>query len=294
MQLHKVSDHVDMPVFADLQDLMEKIFHKVPSVSYESADWETFSGAVTPTGREIEKRITKVKVFNGHEKVGELRVVRENFRNQGTVTVYRVKSPHIQNRIGSKDVKATTNPKIALNTAVKHFGRTSTSSEIIEHMSDEFQRNISNIVYTANRNVERIGDHYEVDLIEYAFAVRNGTQFDTSRLNKMLSHKDADKIIDTRRITVSVDRDFRSGSGLVVKEERDGTLTAINMNTALPNDTRVTRHTDSYGLPELYQPKLAMLRMLEKNQPVESIGIKLFIDNTNWYYLTGGEIITTS
>lgn len=290
MQLHKVSEHADMPVFADLQDLMEKIFHKVPSISYESDDWETFRA----TDMDIEKRITKVKVFNGHEKVGELRVVRENFRNQGTVTVYRVKSPHIKNRIGSKDVKATTNPKTALNAAVKNFGRTSTSGEIIEHVSDAFQRNLSNIVYTANRNVERMGDHCEVDLIEYAFAVRNGTQFDTSRLNKLFNHKDADKLIDTRRITASVDKDFKSGSGLVVKEERDGTLTAINMNITLPIDIRVTRHTDSYGLPELYQPKLAMLRMLEKNQPVESIGVKLFIDNTNWYYLTGGEIITTS
>ena len=52
MQLDKPNDFANMPVFAELQDLMEKVFLKVPSISYEAKDWETFAGITTDTGRE--------------------------------------------------------------------------------------------------------------------------------------------------------------------------------------------------------------------------------------------------
>lgn len=294
MQLDKPNDFANMPVFAELQDLMEKVFLKVPSISYEAKDWETFPKATSDIGGEVEKRITKVKVYNGHEDVGELRVVRENFRNQGTTTVYRVRSQHIQNRIGNKNTKMTTNAKIALSTAIKHFGRVSTSSETVEKVITEFRHGFNGVSYNANRNVERIGDHNEVALIEYFFATQKNEPFDMTRLKSVVNYKDADKVINTGRITRSIEADLVGNSGMIVKEERDGTLTAVNLDSTLPMDTRVTRHADSYGLPEFYQPKLAMLRMIDEKQPVESIGVKLVIDKTNWYYLTGGEIITYS
>jgi len=100
--------------------------------------------------------------------------------------------------------------------------------------------------------------------------------------------------MNTTRIVKSVKEAFNAKSGLIVREERDGTLTAIDMSEARPSASRVSKLADSYGLPELYQPKLAMLRMLDYKQAVDSIGVKFLIENTNWYYLAGGDIITTS
>lgn len=290
MQLDKPNEFASMPVFAELQTIMEQIFHKIPSITFEADDYETFRTADIDT----EKRITKARVFNANEFVGTLRVVREQYRNQGTMTVYRVNSPRIQNRISPKNTKTTTNAGQALRAALKHFAHTASPDEAINKAKETVAREMSNMSYTANRNVERMGDNYESQLVELAFAVHRGEAFDMNKIAKVLSHKDADKVIDTRRIVHSVKDAFNANSGLIVREERDGTLTAIDMSVVGPSPSRISKIADSYGLPELYQPKLAMLRMLDYKQAVDSIGVKFSIENTNWYYLAAGEIITTS
>ena len=292
MNITRPDRFAGMPVLAELQSLMEQIFHKVPSVSFEAHDYEMYPSEVA--NEDYAKKIVRVTVFNGNEEVGKLSAKRESYRNSGKQMVYRVKSPHINNRISPKDVKTTTDVKQALKAAIKHFGRTATASETIEDAKIHVNNEFSSVVYNANRNVERIGDDHEMELIELAFAVSKGEQFDMQRIRKVLSYKDAEKLLSTNRITRSVMADFKGNTGIIVKEERDGTLTAISLDASMPTDSRVTRHADSYGLPELYQPKLAMLRMLEYKQPVESIGIKYSINKANWYYLTGGEIITHS
>lgn len=290
MQLDKPNEFASMPVFAELQTIMEQIFHKIPSITFEADDYETFRTADIDT----EKRITKVRVFNANEFVGHLRVVREQYRNQGTMTVYRVNSPRIQNRISPKNTKTTTNAGQALRAALKHFAHTASPDETISKAKEAVAREMSNMSYTANRNVEKMGDNYESQLVELAFAVHRGEAFDMNRIAKVLNHKDADKVIDTRRIVHSVKDAFNANSGLIVREERDGTLTAIDMSVVGPSPSKISKIADSYGLPELYQPKLAMLRMLDYKQAVDSIGVKFSIENTNWYYLAAGEIITTS
>lgn len=289
MQIDKPNEFAQLSVFLELQNIMEQIFHKIPSISYEAVDWEGFM-----VSGEIERRITKVKVFNANEQVGVLRVVREQYRNQGTMTVYRVTSPRIKNRISPMNTKTTTNVGQALRSAVKHFAQTATSDETIGKAVDSINTELSNLGYAANRNAERIVGHSELLLVELAFAVHRGEPFDMNRLSSVINYTDADKLMNTTRIVKSVKEAFNAKSGLIVREERDGTLTAIDMSEARPSASRVSKLADSYGLPELYQPKLAMLRMLDYKQAVDSIGVKFLIENTNWYYLAGGDIITTS
>jgi hypothetical protein len=133
--------------------------------------------------------------------------------------------------------------------------------------------------------------------MELAMQVSRGeTPTLSAELAKMVAKPNLDKLMSTSRIATSVNNDYKNASGIVFREERDGTLLCVVLDDAsgLTDDKRLITHSDTYGLPEIYQTKLAMLRMLEHKQPVESIGIKFAIDNTNWYYLTGGEIITTS
>jgi hypothetical protein len=210
------------------------------------------------------------------------------------MTVYRVTSPRIKNRISPTNTKTTTNVGQALRSAVKHFAQTATSDETIGKAVDSINAELSNLGYTASRNAERIVGDSELLLVELAFAVHRGEPFDMNRLRSVIDYTDADKLMNTTRIVRSVKEAFSAKSGLIVREERDGTLTAIDMSEARPSASRVSKLADSYGLPELYQPKLAMLRMLDYKQAVDSIGVKFLIENTNWYYLAGGEIITTS
>ena len=155
---------------------------------------------------------------------------------------------------------------------------------------------IGSIQYNAVRSAERLGDDHILPLMELAMVISNGgVPTLGADILRMVAKPSLDKLLNTARIAVSVNNDYKSTSGIVIREEHDGTLLGVTLDESeLYDDRRVVKFKDTYELHELYQTKLAMLRMLDYKQPVESIGIKFMIENTNWYYITGGEIITTS
>lgn len=287
MKFIKKVEHIDFPLYEPLEKLLTKLYHRLPSLTFESHA----AGYV----RE-DKVIRGVKVYNGNERVGDIEMDYTSFRNQGKCDVYTIVSPRIKNRIHPRHAKVTKLPDEALKTSVKVFGQTSTSAEVIADMKQRMSSEVGGVQYNAVRNAERFGDDHVISLMEVALALKNG---DAPKIQPdlmaALSKPNLEKMMHTARIATSVNTDYKNGSGIVVKEERDGTLLGIVLDASqLPDDRRVLKFRDTYEMPELYQTKLAMMRMLEHKQPVESIGIKFVIDNTNWYYLTGGEIITTS
>lgn len=287
MKLIKKVEHIDFPLYEPLEKLLTKLYHRLPSLTFESHA----AGYV----RE-DKVIRGVKVYNGNERVGDIEMDYTSFRNQGKCDVYTIVSPRIKNRIHPRHAKVTKLPDEALKTSIKVFWQTSTSAEVIADMKQRMSSEVSGVQYNAVRNAERLCDDYVIPMMEVALAVKNGqSPMISPELMAALSKPNLEKMMNTSRIATSVNTDYKNGSGIVVKEERDGTLLGIVLDASqLPDDRRVLKFRDTYEMPELYQTKLAMMRMLEHKQPVESIGIKFVIDNTNWYYLTGGEIITTS
>jgi hypothetical protein len=163
-------------------------------------------------------------------------------------------------------------------------------------MKGRIATEVGSVQYNAVRQAERLGEDHLLPLMELAMMVNSGdrTVVINADIAKMLSKNNLEKAINSARIATSVNNDFKNQSGIMVKEERDGSLLGVLLDASLQDSSRVVTHRDTYGLPEIYQTKLAMLRILEQKQPVESIGVKFSIEDTNWYYLTGGEIITTS
>jgi len=227
--------------------------------------------------------------------VGSIEVNYTSFRSQGKCDVYTVSSPRIKNRISPHHTKSTKHAAEALKTAVKILSQSSTATEVITAIKNKMSSEIGGIQYNAVRQAERLGEDCLLPLMELAMIINSGgTPVIDTAVAKMLAKTHLDKAINSARIATSVNNDYKDRSGIVVKEERDGSLLAVIIDASIPDDKRLITYSDTYGLPEIYQTKLAMLRMLEHKQPVESIGIKFAIENTNWYYLTGGEIITTS
>lgn len=288
MQVHKKPEHANFPLHPPLEELLTKLYHKVPRLNFESVH----SGYV----KGSEQSIYEVKVFNGNEVVGEIEVNYTTFRNQGKCDVYTISSPRIKNRITPRHAKVTKLPAEALKTAVKTFSSVSTATEIVTGVKGKIATEVGSVHYNAVRQAERLGEDYLLPLMELAMMVNNGDKavVINADIAEMLSKNNLEKAINNARIATAVSTDFKNQSGIVIKEERDGSLLGVLLDTSLPDSSRVVTHRDTYGLPEIYQTKLAMLRILEKKQPVESIGIKFSIEDTNWYYLTGGEIITTS
>lgn len=288
MKLKKKVEHIDYPLHEPLEKLLTKLYHKIPNLTFESLT-AGFIGE--------HKVIREVIVFNGNEQVGTIGVEHRSFRNNGRCDVYTIHSPRIKNRIGSRHDKVTKLPEEALKTSVRVFTHTSTASETIDKIRQKMSSEISGIHYNAVRQAERVGEDSIIPLMELALmVVRGEVPTLSAELTKMVAKPNLNKFINTARIATSVNTDYKHASGIVVKEERDGTLLSVVLHDAcgLTDEMRVQKFKDTYEMSELYQTKLAMLRMLEHKQPVESIGVKFAIDNTNWYYLTGGEIITTS
>lgn len=287
MQVLKRSDHANLPLYAPLEEMLTKLYHKVPSLNFESV--------YTGYAKGGEHTIYAVKVYNGHEPVGVIEVQYQEFRSQGKCDVYKVESPRIKNRIYPHHTKVTKLPAEALKVAVKIYSQVSTATEIITAIKQKMSSEVGGVQYNAVRQAERLGEDHLLPLIELAMMVNSGGRaVINTDLAKMLAKTNLEKALNSARIATSVNTDFKNQSGIMIKEERDGSLLSVLMDASLTDDRRVVTHSDTYGLPEIYQTKLAMLRILEQKQPVESIGIKFSIEDTNWYYLTGGEIITTS
>lgn len=290
MKFVKGEQFADKEVYESLTAICTQLFHKVPSLWFEASDFDTFSVSGT-----IKFYVTRAKVFNGNEHVGTIRCRKEQYRQLGNVDVYRITSDRIRNQIGQINTKTTTKKDQAFKLAAKVFQQTKTEDEICSDALDKIKGEMHNIRYSAFRNVERIGDPYLVPMMEATVALyEGGLPTLGAALETMLKNPAVKQNLNTFRIVEVVKTAYDNGRGIVVKEERDGSLTSIAIDRNSPSGSRVVRMADSYGLPEIYQPKLAMLRMLEHKQAAESIGIKFMIDNINWYYMPDGEIITTS
>ena len=287
MQVNKIPNHHDLPLYAPLEEMLTKLYLKIPRLNFVSGD----AGYMNSE----HKSICGVVVYNGNERVGEINVEWRVHRAGDYSNVYTVYSPRIKNRISPRNSKVSKIPAEALKVAVKIFSMTSSTAEVIAHVKQKMNTEIGGVRYNAVRQTERIGEDYLIPLMDFVMATHRGEMPTLGAvLNKFVAQPNLDKTLNTARIAVAIDNDFKSGSGVVVREERDGTLTSIELDTKLFDDARVRSLKDTYDLSELYQTKLAMLRILEHSQPVESIGVKFSIENTNWYYLTGGEIIITS
>jgi hypothetical protein len=288
MQLKKIENHFDFDLYAPLEDMLNKLYLKVPRLNFQSKSIGHVNGAT-------DKTIYGVDVYNGNEMVGEIHVEWGMYRRQDYGNVYTIYSPRIKNRIHPRNAKVSKLPTEALKIAVKTFAAASSVVEIINHVKQKMASEIGGVQYNAVRQAERLGDDYLIPLMEFVMEVsRGGMPTISAELDKMVKKPNLNKMLNTSRIATSVNSEYKAGTGVVIREERDGTLTSISLDATMLDDARVRNVKDTYDLPELYQTKLAMLRILDYNQPVESIGVKFSIEKTNWYYLTGGEIITTS
>jgi hypothetical protein len=294
MKLNKTTEYADLPVYPPLEKFLTELYLKVPSLSFEAKDSERWlrdmPDSVAPQNQAY---INHVTVFNGVEEVGKVRVSYRTHRGSSDkVHVYEIVSPRISKNIGRKDCKETSKYGEALKTAVKAYSQTKSPNERGRDLWEKFHHNMNGVKYTAQRNAERFVEDYAVDMAAYFIELtKGGSPIVPSCVHRMLTKPDIDKLIDTYNIIKSVFDKFESGDGLVIVEERDGSMTEVSRNH---KDFHTRRMLSSYDLPEVMQPKIGMLKMLKEKQAAESIGIRFVVDNYNWFFLCGGEIITAS
>lgn len=285
MQVIKQTEHMSYPLHPQLELVMHDLYLKIPSLVFESHR----------TTYDIQGNdcIHSVKVFNGHWEVGALMVERAHLKDGTSGYSFAITSPHIQVKRGKRNTRQTTIRAEAFKLCSKVFALTPSVLQVRTEMREMIAKEVSNITYNSKRNLERKGEDILIPMMRALMDYKQtGVPTITAEIDKMLSSLEVPKLMDSERITSSVATAFRNKEGIVLREERDGSYTGIHADET--QDAQVTNYKTTYDLPELYQTKLAMLKLLESRQPVESIGVKFYINNTNWFFLTSGEIITTS
>ena len=89
---------------------------------------------------------------------------------------------------------------------------------------------------------------------------------------------------------MSVNESNKRMEGVAIKLMPDNTFIAVDIQTR----EIITTSQNPYDLPEQYQTKFAVLKMMEKDQPIANVGVKAEHDGVMYFYLTGGDMVATT
>lgn len=271
------------PPVPELHTFMCDLHMKVPNVKF-AADGRTY----TRSEGNSECHVDEVNVFNGLEKVGRIWITRAYDKNESkTVSIYNISSPRINNARGSRNRKYSKHYGTVLKAACQVFSAVPPKQVVAKIMEDAEYRlrsmdshAYSQVAYAVRGN--------ETAVLDYLKDVEdNGPTPVPQSLNSKLGNW-RDKM-NNARIASTVWTAWCKKEGLVVKMLPTGEMIVVDLTITDEFKTA----TSSYDLPDEYQTKLTMLKLMEVNQPIEGVGAKVEYDSATYFYMPSGEIPTS-
>jgi hypothetical protein len=263
----------------ELHKFMCDITSKLPTVHFV-ADGRTY--------RHGDARTDEFKVLNGTEEVGRIWGTTDyDSKESKNVYIYNINSYRIQNQRGQRNRKHTKHYKVALKTALEVFAPVPTdviASNIIERV----QYRVSSVASSASSQAYYCVRGNEDVVLQYFKQITDEGPAPlphelTSKLGKW-----QDKYANWR-IATSVHDKFKNSDGIAIRLMPSGEMIAVD----LTNTKEAKTLANSYDLPVEYQEKLAILKIMEMNQPIEGIGVKVEDDKLTYFYMPSGAIQTT-
>jgi len=263
----------------ELHKFMCDIASKLPSVHFVT-DGRTY--------RHGDPLTDEFKVFNGTEEVGRIWGTTDFDRKDSkTVYIYNINSYRIQNQRGQRNRKHTKHYKIALKTALEVFAPVPTDV-IATKICERVGYRVASLASSAGSQAFYCVRGNEDVVLQYFKLVEDeGPALLPNELITKLG-KWQDKYVNWR-IAESVHEKFKQFDGMAVKLAPSGEMLVVD----LTNTEEVKRFASTYDLPVEYQEKLTILKIMEINQPVEGIGVKVEDDKVIYFYMPSGAIHTT-
>lgn len=269
------ADHLLQPL-DELHMLMCDLVKKIPSLSFVVTD-RTFM--------QNNPRSDGFDVFAGTEKVGRLFQSSE-YRDGKYTKVYAIRSPRIHHgRGGRNNTKKTIHYKVVLREALKAFAPPEMGEVVSKIISTVVDRT-TNLANRANSHLTWMFQQCSQEVAEYLASVDSlGPQPISEALNTKLS-KDWRTRLHNSQVAKYVAEKAQRAYGAAIKMLPDGTFIAVDMH-----EKQVIAVTSNpYDLPENYQTKFAVLKMMEKDQPIANAGVKVEYDGAMYFYLTDGDM----
>lgn len=266
-----------------LQQIATEVFCQMPSVSFEAT--RTGFYAFNPTDNE-EEVIVSFDVLVGFDRVGKLTVRKGEWRNTGNKDIIYIESRLINKQRGKTNETKTINAKRAVSQCLQVF-RPKEKSELVKQLIDNTSGEIGSMVWSAGRTLKNPDDlapawFYFLDIH------RGGNPTPPESVMKYCAENE--EKIDSYNVALAVKKAFQDKFGVIVQLERDETISVVDCATQEFMNIKST-----YDLPENYQEKLAILKIMEDNQPVRHMGCKFAITHESvdktLFFLVGGATI---
>jgi hypothetical protein len=230
--------------------------------------------------------VGEVIVYNNEEKIGKIAMV-QDYIDGKYVNVYQLDSPRIQQQRGMRNRKKTKHYKIALRSALDAF-KEFPPDEVAKTMITDTGYRMSALRQNANSQVTSCVNTTVVaaSLLQYLVDVEeNGPQ----ELPPIMIDSKWRDHLSTYKIVDSVFRAWENRTGMLVKLLPSGVMTVVDLT--IGEVVMVTSNT--YDLPVEYQEKLAILKIMDCNQAIEGMGVKVEDTHIPHIYMTAGAIETT-
>ena len=246
-----------------------------------------------------ERRVRSVDVYDGYEKVGAICIemdynrTKSGFSDKDSFDIYEVSSPKIVKSRGSQDTRATKHYKKALKLATELFEK-SPADVLAKQIHGRVEESMFSMVRSAEQQFEHSFYNPLADIGMYLHKVKHdGPQPFPTELEPKFGKEWMDKG-DNYRIAKSLMTKFdKHKDGVAIRIEMDGTINVVDIATV----SMLYEAKSTYDLPDNYQEKITIAKILEHRQPVEHIGVR-FDDASQdhperaYFYLVGGETFT--
>lgn len=281
--IFKPTKYQDMNVHPKLQELVGMVFSTMPNLEFHASN--------SKLDANNTKHINEVEVFCGEQRLGKMAWT-EKYTRSGYVPSYKIYSPKIRKQRGDTHAKYTTDLKTAIKIAKQHFVKDTDVAQL-NAIVDDFKSKYNEIIWYYNKRYEDKTKPLYNNAVSYLINTIEGTEptIDPALVQIVKSPEFAEAR-SNYRIAKTVQKQFDKNLGVILYVDRENKLTVADME-----NQSLTKIESTYDLPKNYQEKYAMLKIMEDNQPIESVGVKissvLYGVKTSFFYLLPGDPIIT-
>jgi hypothetical protein len=238
------------------------------------------------------RHVRSVDVYDGYEKVGAI-CIETDYKSTESGDLYEVSSPKIVKSRGSADTRSTKHYKKALKLANDLFEK-SPADVLAKQIHGRVEESMFSMVRSAEQQFEHSFYNPLADIGMYLHKVKHdGPQPFPTELEPKFGKEWMDKGDDYRIAKSLMNKFEKHKDGVAIRIEMDGTINVVDIATV----SMLYEAKSTYDLPNNYQEKITIAKILEHRQPVEHIGVR-FDDASSdhperaYFYLVGGETYT--
>lgn len=266
--------HVGKQLHPKLKEVMTEVFCKMPQLTFRATDFHPHEGV-----------ITDVDAFEKIHKVGSIEVSREAYRGDEIKDVIKVTSHLIKKQRGASNVVSTTNVKRAVTKCLEVF-KPKQADEIVDKLVKDVEGDVSNMIWRYDRHTPSLNP-VEASILLLAYAKGEPITIPKESADKLLAGEEE---LNNARIAREVGKHFKNKFGAIVRLEYDGSLSFLDLA-----GEELKNLASTYDLPVNYQEKLAILKIMESEQPIEHMGVRFENSynnmKTSLFFLVGGDTI---